>query len=101
MRRWWVIIGILLLGALAAGAWFGRDAYASARMGSSFVAKHTCSCLFVAGRSAAACSRDYDPQAAQLLNVQIETSSVTVSALAGLFSARAEFEQGFGCHLVN
>lgn len=100
MRRGWtIVIGVLLVG-VAAAAWFGREIPATAGIGSAYVAKLTCSCMFVAGRSAAACSRDYDPQAARLLNVEIDANSVTVSALGGVWSARAEFEAGFGCHLV-
>jgi hypothetical protein len=99
-RRWKIAMGVLLVGA-AAAAWSGRGVYTTAHIGSGYVAKQTCSCIFVAGRSAAACSRDYDQQAARLLNVEIAASSVTVRALGGVWSARAEFEAGFGCHLVN
>lgn len=86
---------------LAAVAWGGRTVYSTASIGAAYVAKQTCSCMFVVGRTAQSCSQDYDPEAARLLSVQTDQSSVTVSALAGLFSARAEFETGFGCHLVN
>jgi len=86
---------------LAVAAWGGRSAYSTVRIGSAYVAKLTCSCLFVAGRTQQSCSGDYDAQAARLLSVQAGPSSVTVTALAGLLSARAEFEDGFGCHLVN
>ena len=99
-RRW--VFGVLMLAlGLAVVAWGGRNVYSTAHIGAGYVAKQTCSCMFVVGRTAQACSGDYDPQAAQLLSVKTEQSSVTVSALAGLLSARAEFETGFGCHLVN
>jgi hypothetical protein len=91
----------MLVVGLAVVAWGGRDVYSTAHIGAGFIAKHTCSCMFVVGRTAQSCSKDYDPQAARLLNVKAEQSSVTVSALAGVLSARAEFETGFGCHLVN
>ena len=100
-RRFWVVgISMLAIG-LAVVAWGGRDVYSTARIGAAYVAKQTCSCMFVVGRTAQSCSKDYDAQATQLLSVQPAQSSVTVSALAGLLSARAEFETDFGCHLVN
>lgn len=100
-RRSWVI-GVLMLGiGVAVVVWGGRDAYSTARLGAAYVAKQTCSCIFVAGRPQQSCSSDYDAQAARLLSVQPAQTSVTVSAFAGLLSARAEFEEGFGCHLVN
>jgi hypothetical protein len=100
-RRTWVFGALMLVVGLAVAGWGGRNAYGTARMGAAYVAKHTCSCMFVAGRTAEACSKDYDPEAARLLTVQPAAHSVTVSALAGVMSARAEFEDGFGCHLVD
>jgi hypothetical protein len=101
MRRTWLVIAGLLIVALAAGAWFGRDLYTTARIGTAYVAKQTCSCLFVASRAPQSCSEDYEADAVKPLVVQPAASSVTVSALGGLLSATAEFEDGFGCHLVN
>ena len=100
-RRTWVFGTLMLIIGLGVAVWGGRNAYITANIGAAYVAKHTCSCMFVAGRTAESCSQDYDPQAASLLTVQPTTNSVTVSALAGVMSARAEFEDGFGCHLVN
>lgn len=101
MKRWWITGAIVVLMGLAVAGWFGRETYAAAYIGTAYLAKQTCSCMFVVGRSAESCSHDYDPQTARMLNVQPATSSVTVTALGGVFSARAEFESGFGCHLVN
>src|SRR5438046_1375822 len=94
--RRWVFGALMLVIGVAVAGWGGRNAYDTARIGAAYVAKHTCSCLFVAGRTADSCSHDYDPEAARLLSVQPAASSVTVSALAGVMSARAEFEDGFG-----
>jgi len=87
--------------ALGIGAWAMRSAFATARIGSGYVAKQTCSCLFVARRTPQSCNEDYDANSLRLLTVEPNASSVTVSALGGLLSAKAEFEDGFGCHLVN
>jgi hypothetical protein len=100
-RRRWVFGVLMLMVGLAVVVWGGRNVYSTAQLGTAYVAKQTCSCMFVAGRTAQSCSGDYDPQAAGLISVKTEQSSVTASALAGLLSRRAEFETGFGCHLVN
>jgi len=99
-RKWqlWVVVLVLLVGV---GGWGARDTFATARMGTTYVAKQTCSCLFVAGRPLASCSSDFNPESLQSLDVVTDHSVVTVSALGGLVSSRAEFENGFGCHPVN
>jgi hypothetical protein len=99
-RKWLLIIGVLVV-LIGIGVWSGRDTYASARIGTTYVAKQTCSCLFVAERPLDSCRKDFDPEAVRPLDVVVSESSVSVSALGGLISARAQFEQGFGCHPVN
>jgi hypothetical protein len=94
-----VIAGIALV-IVAGAAWAGRNFYATAHMGATYVAKQTCSCLFVAKRSEASCRTDYNPADLERLNVQPGENQVAVTALGGLISGRAEFEQGFGCHPV-
>ena len=100
-RRRWVVGVLMLVLGLAVAVWGGRNVYSTAGLGAAYVAKQTCSCMFVVGRTAQSCSGDYDAQATRLLSVKTEQSSVTATALAGLLSKRAEFETGFGCHLVN
>ena len=99
-KRVWIGAAVLVV-IIGAAAWGGRDAYATARIGTVYVAKQTCSCLFVAGRSPDSCMTDYEAADVARLNVEQDASSVTVSALSGLVSARAEFDAGYGCHPVN
>ena len=99
-RMWLMIIGALVL-LLGIGAWAGRDSYATARIGTTYVAKQTCSCLFVAQRPIDSCSRDFAAEALRPLDVVVSENNVTVSALGGLIAARSQFETGFGCHPVN
>lgn len=99
-RKWLLIIGVLVV-LIGIGVWSGRDTYAAARMGATYVAKQTCSCLFVAERPLDSCRTDFDAEAIRPLDVLVSKSSVTVAALRGLISARAQFEPGFGCHPVN
>lgn len=99
-RKWPWIAGVLVL-LVGIGAWGARDTFATARIGTTYVAKQTCSCLFVAGRPLDSCSTDFDAESLQSLDVVTGNSAVTVSALGGLISSRAEFQNGFGCHPVN
>jgi hypothetical protein len=102
MRGKRLLIGVGVLVAIVGVALYaGRDTWASAKIGTVYVAKQTCSCLFVAGRPMESCRTDYDPAAIKPLTVAATERGVEVSALAGLVSARAEFEPGFGCHPAN
>lgn len=97
-----LLIGAGVAVAIVAGAlYFSRDTWATAKIGTVYVAKQTCSCLFVAGRPMDSCRTDYDLAALKPLTVETTDKSVKVSALAGLVSARSEFEPGFGCHPAN
>jgi hypothetical protein len=96
-----LIGGVVVIALVAGGLWAGRDTWAAARIGAAYVAKQTCSCLFVAGRPMESCRTDYEAEAIKPLTVEASASSVKVSALAGLVSAKADFEQGFGCHPAN
>jgi hypothetical protein len=94
--------GLALIAVIVVAAWAGRDLYQTARIGTAYVAKQTCSCRFVAERSEASCKTDYEADAIKPLTVQPAASnSISVSAMGGWIKARAEFEQGFGCHVVN
>ena len=101
MKRKWELVVVVLVLLVGIGVWSGRYTFATARVGTTYVAKQTCSCLFVAGRSLDSCRTDFDDEAVGSPDVVTSKSSVTVSALGGLISSRAEFEQGYGCHPVN
>jgi hypothetical protein len=101
MRKGLLIGGVVLVLIVAGAMYAGRDTWATAKIGTVYVAKQTCSCLFVAGRTMDSCRTDYDPAAIKPLTVEALDKGVKVSALAGLVSARSEFEPGFGCHPAN
>jgi hypothetical protein len=100
MRTKTLVIGGAVLVIVAGAAWAGRNVYATAHIGATYVAKQTCSCLFVARRTEESCRTDYNAADLQRLKVAPGAGEVTVSALGGLISGRAAFEQGFGCHPV-
>lgn len=98
--KWLAILGLAAL-VLGVGTWFARRTVEQAHIGTAYVAKLTCSCLFVSHRPMQSCATDYDTPDAKLLTEEVGSQGVTVSALGHLISTRAVFEQGFGCHLVN
>ena len=95
-----LIGGVVLVVLVGAAMWVARPTFATARIGTSYVAKQTCSCLFIARRPEASCRTDYEPDALAQLKVEPGANRVTVSALGGLITAKAEFADGFGCHPV-
>ncbi|WP_153067225.1 hypothetical protein [Steroidobacter cummioxidans] len=101
MKRKWQLIAAVIVLLVGIGVWSAKDTFATARIGTAYVAKQTCSCLFVAGRPLDSCSTDFEPEALRSVDVVTGNGAVTVSALGGLISSRAQFENGFGCHPVN
>jgi hypothetical protein len=84
--------------ALLAGAIYGGyQGVSLARIATNYAAEQTCACLFVSGRSPESCQAELGRFASRFMTWRIEEPAVTVSLLR-VFSARAEFEQGFGCH---
>ena len=98
--KWLAILGVVAL-VLGVGAWLVHRLVEQAHIGTAYVAKLTCSCLFVSHRPMQSCAMDYDIPAAKLLTEEVGNRSVTVSSPGHLVSTRAVFEQGYGCHLVN
>lgn len=97
-RKLAVVAGVLLLGA-AAAAWRAFDVTRLARIGTGYAAQQTCACLFVAGRGLQSCLTDLDPLARRLTWLRAGDAEVSATAF-GLASAKARFENGFGCSLA-
>lgn len=89
-------LGLLALGLVGIGLWASGPILAQGRIGAAFIARTTCSCVFVAGRSLASCRTDW-PSGAETIAVRQEDDAVVASAALGLVSARAVFEQDYGC----
>lgn len=104
MKLGWAAWGVIGFAAIGGAAFLLlREQLDLARIGTAYVAKQTCSCLYVGGRTPDSCASDYDPDIYRLFSVRIETETATqaVSTQAfSIFRARAVFEPGFGCTLV-
>ena len=102
MRAKGLLIGAAVLVVIVGGAMYaGRDTWATAKIGTVYVAKQTCSCLFVAGRPMDSCRTDYDPAAIKPLTVEPLAQRRQSLRTRGTGLRSAEFEPGFGCHPAN
>lgn len=63
-----------------------------------FVARMSCSCVFVSGRDLQSCITDL-PDAAEWLPVDVDLDARTVTAGALWVKGVAEFDEGRGCKL--
>ncbi len=90
--------GLLLLGLTGVAVWASGPLLAEGRIGAAFVARTTCSCVFVAGRSLESCRTDWPP-GTEILTVRQEKNAVVASAALGAVFAEATFEEDYGCTL--
>ncbi len=88
--------GIVLL---AGAAYVVVQGVAMARIAAGYAAKQTCSCLFVSGRSPESCQGDLRGVVARVTAWRVDGTAVSASVLRA-FTARAVFEEGFGCHVA-
>jgi len=68
-------------------------------IGTGYAAEQTCACLFIAGRDLESCRRDLEPLAQKIISIKPGDHEVTARAL-GIIRARARYQEGFGCSLV-
>ena len=68
-------------------------------IGTGYAAEQTCSCLFVSGRPLESCTHDLEPLAQKIVRITPGDHEVTARVL-GVIRARARYEAGFGCSLV-
>lgn len=98
MRKYWLVIALAAIAVLGVGGYFGlQGPMLYGRIGTTYAAKQTCSCLFVSGRSLAACQADL-PRGADVIQLSVSGRQVKASAY-GLVHASASFEDGYGCRV--
>jgi hypothetical protein len=72
---------------------------ALAHIGTGYSAEQVCACVFISGRTPESCHGDLDPLARKLISVKVGANEVTARGM-GLSHARARYEKGFGCTLL-
>lgn len=96
-KRWWIAGGALVLAAGAGGVYAMRLAD-QAGVGAAAIAKTTCSCIFVDGRTLASCRAD-DPPGFDQIATEIDPAGKSVSARILGVSRRATYSEAYGCTL--
>jgi hypothetical protein len=98
MRWRWIVLGVVAI-AVAGAGYFGWRGAIAADVGASAMAKITCSCVFVDGRSLESCRAD-DPPGFEGIPVTIDDKAKTVTGvLFGIIERRATYQEGYGCVL--
>lgn len=100
MRRvlFWLGIALVVL-AVGGAAWFVPGLRQRSYMGSGYVAKHLCSCVFVAGRELGDCRADLAPNT-EAVRAEVLAADRAVRAWVPLLAQRtARYSDGTGCTL--
>ena len=89
---------LVLLAALVAAAVYGPRLRRMAGVGAGYVAKQTCSCMYLAGRSFDACRSDL-PASMDRIRAKVLDGVEGVRADALFLERRAQHIPGRGCTL--
>jgi hypothetical protein len=89
---------VLLLAALVAAVAYGPRLRRMAGEGAGYVAKQTCSCMYLAGRSFDACRADM-PSSMDRIRAEVLDGSEGVRARVLFLERRARHTPGRGCVL--
>jgi hypothetical protein len=99
MRKYWLAIALAVIVIVGVGGYFGlQEPLLYGRIGTTYAAKQTCSCMFVSGRSLQACEADLPGAAGNMLTLSVSGHQVKASAY-GVVHASATFEEGYGCRV--
>jgi len=94
--RWIAGGGALLLVAGVIAAYVAIRPYGE--VGSTYLAKQLCSCVFLTGRPDSACRGDFGPDISKF-DVRIDHAASTVSTRLLLFGSRAAYDNRYGCRI--
>lgn len=91
-----VVIGVGVFGWIKIGPY--------GKVGSTYIAKQMCSCVFVAGRPTSDCRTEFKPDVDKF-SITIDRSRMpregrVKASLGGLFTGEARYEPAFGCTVV-
>jgi hypothetical protein len=84
---------------LVAGVAFGPQAYRDVQVGTGYLAKQMCSCIFVAGRTADSCRPDMPESMDGLHATLLEDGEGVRTSLFGFVERVARHHAGSGCTL--
>jgi hypothetical protein len=84
---------------LAAGVAFGPETYRNVHVGTGYLAKQMCSCIFVAGRDADSCRPDMPESMDGLQATRLEDGEGVRASLFGIAERIARHDPGSGCTL--
>lgn len=102
MRPIRILVAITTAVLLAAVFWLApraNDFVKSTGTATRYVAKMTCSCVYVVGRSLEACKTDL-PEVTSDLSITLDETNQQVSASVLWFKAVARYEEARGCKLA-
>ena len=98
MRWRWLIVGAGAV-IVAGASYFGWRTAIAADVGAAAIAKVECSCVFVEGRTLAACRAD-DPPGFESVGATVDQASKSVTgSVFGIIKRRATLQEGYGCVL--
>lgn len=102
-RKRWIWAGVLaaIVIAIGLGAYSMRDQVTFAKIAVGYAAKQTCSCRHVSGRTLDSCLADYPADARGQIVVAETGDKVRASVLFGVIHAEAQYEEGYGCRLLD
>ncbi|HJS79362.1 MAG TPA: hypothetical protein VJ748_01960 [Vitreimonas sp.] len=100
-KRWiWLMVLVVIVAAVAGGAWASRDQVTYAHIATGYAAKQVCSCLHVSGRTLDSCISDYPEDVRRNITVTSEADNVRASVLFGAIGSEATFDGEYGCRIV-
>lgn len=101
-RKYWIVGALVIVALLAVGgAYAARDPVAYARIATGYAAKQTCSCLHVSGRTLESCMAEFPQEARGRFAVAANGHRVRASVLFGAIRSDAEYEDGYGCRILD
>ena len=98
MQWRWLIMGAAAI-VVVGGSYIAWRTAAAAGVGAAAIAKVECSCVFVEGRTLAACRAD-DPPGFENVGASVDEATKTVTgSVFGIIKRRASVQDGYGCVL--
>jgi hypothetical protein len=102
-KFWRWIAAILGVVVMVGAAWGYLAVKPYGELGTTYIAKQLCSCVFVTGRTEASCRAEFKPDIDKMSAVIDRSGGPSrgkVSVRLAVFSGEAEYDEGFGCKIT-